>query len=493
MAPPRRIRVFDTTLRDGEQTPGVALTKEKKLEIAYALQELGVDAIEAGFPMNSEIEADTVKTVAKELDITVYGLARALTPDIDACIAADVDKIHTFISTSPQHLKYQMNKTEDVVYDMAVKAVEYIVDHGIPCMFSPMDATRTDLPYLIRVCKGVEEAGAEIINVPDTVGVMYPEKMRSFISAIRKEIKIDLDTHCHNDFGMAVANTLAAVEGGCNQVQVTVNGLGERAGNADLEQVVMALKLLYGKETNIKTERIYPLSKMVERLTSVRIMPNYPIVGDNAFAHESGIHVDAVLKKAETFEPFPPELVGAKRRLVLGKHIGVHGIDAKLKELGITVDQEQLKEITAKVKNLGGKGKKVVEEDLAAIAEDVAGMMPKKERIVELVDLVLNSRLNEKPSASVILKVNGAEKKSTQEGVGPVDAALNAIKNALGGEKITLEEYHLDAITGGSDALAEVMITLRRGEDATLARGVHEDVVMASVIAFINGINRIMK
>jgi 2-isopropylmalate synthase len=493
MAPPRRIRVFDTTLRDGEQTPGVALTKEKKLEIAYALQELGLDAIEAGFPMNSEIEADTVKAVAKELDITVYGLARALTPDIDACIAADVDKIHTFISTSPQHLKYQMNKTEDEVYDMAVKAVEYIVDHGIPCMFSPMDATRTDLPYLIRVCKGVEDAGAEIINVPDTVGVMYPEKMRNFISAIRKEIKIDLDTHCHNDYGMAVANTLAAVEGGCNQVQVTVNGLGERAGNADLEQVVMALKLLYGKETNVKTERIYPLSKMVERLTSVRIMPNYPIVGDNAFAHESGIHVDAVLKKAETFEPFPPELVGAKRRLVLGKHIGVHGIEAKLKELGITVDKEQLKEITAKVKNLGGKGKKVVEEDLAAIAEDVAGMMPKKERKVELIDIVLNSRLNEKPSASVILKVNGAEKKSTQEGVGPVDAALNAIKNALGGEKITLEEYHLDAITGGSDALAEVMITLRRGEDTTLARGVHEDVVMASVTAFINGINRIMK
>ncbi len=496
MAQPRKIRVFDTTLRDGEQTPGVALTKEKKLEIAYALQELGLDAIEAGFPINSLIEEETVKQIAKELDITVCGLARALTQDIDACIAADVDMIHTFISTSPQHLKYQMNKTEDEVYEMAVKAVEYVVDHGIPCMFSPMDATRTPMPYLLRVCKGVEAAGAKIINVPDTVGVMYPEKMRKFVSEIRKEIKIDLDVHCHNDFGLASANTLAAVEAGVNQVQVTVNGLGERAGNADLEQVAMALKLLYGMETNIKTERIYPTSKLVERLTTVRLMPNYPIVGDNAFAHESGIHVHAVLKRAETFEPFPPELVGAKRRLVLGKHIGVHGIDAKLKELGITVDPEQLKEITAKVKNLGGKGKKIVEEDLAAIAEDVAGMMPKKERKVELIDLVLNSRLNEKPSASVILKVNGvngAEKRSTQEGVGPVDAALNAIKNALGGEKITLEEYHLDAITGGSDALAEVMITLRRGEDTTLARGVHEDVVMASVIAFINGINRIMK
>ena len=493
MAPAERIRIFDTTLRDGEQTPGVALTKEKKLEIAYALQELGLDAIEAGFPMNSEIEADTVKQIAKELDITVYGLARALTPDIDACIAADVDKIHTFISTSPQHLKYQMKKTEDEVYDMAVKAVEYVVDHGLPCMFSPMDATRTELPYLIRVCKGVEDAGAEIINIPDTVGVMYPEKMRNFVSAIRKEIQIDLDTHCHNDFGMAVANTLAAVEGGCNQVQVTINGLGERAGNADLEQVVMALKLLYGKETNIVTEKIVPTSKLVERLTGVRVMPNFPIVGDNAFAHESGIHVDAVLKRAETFEPIKPEMVGAKRKLVLGKHIGVHGIDAKLKELGITVDKEQLKEITVKVKNLGGKGKKVVEEDLVAIAEDIVGMVPKTERIVDLLDFSLSSNLNQKPIAKVAIKVRGSQKSASAEGVGPVDAVLRAIQNAIGEKDISLEEYRLDAITGGSDALAEVTITVRKGDDTVLARGVNEDVVMASVIAFLNGLNRILK
>ena len=493
MASQRKVRVFDTTLRDGEQTPGVALTKEKKLEIALALQDLGVDALEAGFPINSAIEFDTVKTIAKELDTPVYGLARALIPDIEACLKADVDMIHTFISTSPQHLKYQMNKTEDEVYKMAVDAVQYVVDHGMPCMFSPMDATRSDLPYLIKVCKGVEEAGASIINIPDTVGVMYPEKMRKLVSEVRKAVKIDLDVHCHNDFGMAVANTLAAVEAGCDQVQVTINGLGERAGNADLEQVVMALKLLYGIETNIKTEKIYPTSKLVERLTGIRIMPNFPIVGDNAFAHESGIHVHAVLKKAETFEPIKPEMVGARRKLVLGKHIGVHGIDAKLKEMGITVSQEQLKDITNKVKDLGAKGKKVVEEDLVAIAQDVVGMVPKKERKVELIDLTLNSRLEEKPIASVILKVKGAEKKATEEGVGPVDAVLNAIKSALGEEKITLEEYHLDAITGGSDALADVTITLRKEENTTLARGVHEDVVMASVIAFMNGLNRILK
>jgi 2-isopropylmalate synthase len=489
----KKIRVFDTTLRDGEQTPGVALTVEKKVEIAHALSELGVDIIEAGFPINSESEFQAVKQVSKEIDTTVCGLARALEGDIDACIKADVDLVHTFISTSPQHLKYQIGKNEDEVYEMAVKAVEYVVDHGIPCLFSPMDATRSRMPFLLRVCTGVEKAGAEVINVPDTVGVMYPSAMREFMAEIRNAIAIDLDVHCHNDFGMAVANTLAAVEAGCNQVQVAVNGLGERAGNADMEQVVMALKILYKIRTNIKTERIYPTSKLVERLTGIRVMPNFPIVGDNAFAHESGIHQHAVLRKAETFEPIKPEMVGARRRLVIGKHVGVHGIDAKLRELGIKVDEKQLSEITKKVKDLGGKGKRIVEEDLIAIAEDIIGMVPREERRIELVDLALNSRLSKKPIASVTMKVDGVEKKATEEGVGPVDATLNAIKAAIGKERISLEEYHLDAITGGSDALADVTVRVSDGKRTAMARGVHEDVVMASVIAFINGLNRILE
>jgi len=493
MAHKIKIKVFDTTLRDGEQTPGVALTSENKLQIAEALSELGVDIIEAGFPINSDLELQSVKRIAQEVDATVCGLARALKPDLDSCIKADVDLIHTFISTSPQHLKYQMNKTEEEVYGMAVSAVEYVVDHGIPCLFSPMDATRSAVPYLIRVCKGVEDAGAKIINIPDTVGVMYPSQMKGLIAEIRDEIKIDLDVHCHNDFGMAVANTLAAVEAGCNQVQVAVNGLGERAGNADLEQVVMALEILYGTKTNINTEKIYQTSKLVERLTGVRVMPNFPIVGENAFAHESGIHVHAVLKKAETFEPLKPEMVGARRRLVLGKHVGIHGIDAKLKELNIKVNQDQLKEITTKVKNLGGMGKKVFEEDLIAIAEDVIGKVPEKDVIVELVDLRLNSELGKEPVASVVLTVMGREKKATKEGVGPVDATMSAIRSAIGEKDITLEEYHLDAITGGSDALADVTIKVSDGKKTTMARGVHEDIVMASVIAFINGLNRILR
>jgi 2-isopropylmalate synthase len=489
----KKIRVFDTTLRDGEQTPGVAFTLEKKLELAHALADIGVDAIEAGFPMNSEGELAAVKKIAKEVDTTVCGLARALTSDIDACLKADVQMIHVFISTSPQHLKYQMNKTEDEVYEMAVSAVEYVVDHGVPCLFSPMDATRSRYPYLLRVCKGVEEAGAKVINIPDTVGVMYPAAMKELIAKLRKELKADIDVHCHNDFGMAVANTLAGVEAGCDQVQTTINGLGERAGNADMAQVVMGIKMLYGKDTNIETKKIYPMSRLVERLSGIRVMPNYPIVGDNAFAHESGIHVHAILKNAETFEPIKPEMVGAKRRLVLGKHVGVHGIEAKLKELGIKVDSEQLKEITTKVKDLGCKGKKIVEEDLVAIAEDILGTVPQEQRKIRLLDLKLNTRLNHKPVAEVVLKVNGREKKATEEGVGPVDATLNAIRSAVGRSEITLEEYHLDAITGGSDALADVTIRVGDGKTTVLARGVHEDVVMASVTAFINGLNRIMR
>ncbi|MBN2518331.1 MAG: 2-isopropylmalate synthase, partial [Candidatus Altiarchaeota archaeon] len=424
----RVIRIFDTTLRDGEQTPGVALTPEKKLVIAQALSELGVDMIEAGFPVNSKSEFDAVKTIAKEVDTTVCGLARALKPDLDAAIGAEVDIVHTFISTSPYHLKYQMGKSQDEVYKMAVEAVEYVKDHGLPCLFSPMDASRTEVDYLIRICKGVEEAGVDIINIPDTVGVMYPAAMKELIAKVRKAVKVDIDVHCHNDFGLAVANSLAAVEAGANQIQAAVNGLGERAGNTDLEQAVMGCEILLGHKTNIKKEYIYKTSKLVERLTGVRVMPNFPIVGDNAFAHESGIHVHAVLKEASTFEPIRPETVGAHRRLVLGKHVGVHGVEAKLKELGIEVNQEQLREITDKVKDLGSKGKRVVEEDLVAIAEDTIGLLPKHKRIVELKDMNLDIKLKKGPKAFVKVDVNGVERSAETEGVGPVDAVLSAIR-----------------------------------------------------------------
>jgi hypothetical protein len=290
-----------------------------------------------------------------------------------------------------------------------------------------------------------------------------------------------------------VANTISAVLSGATMPHVTVNGLGERAGNADLEQVVLGCKLIHGIESKIKTKRIWETSRMVERLSGVKVMPNFPIVGGNAFAHESGVHVHGVLAKAATYEAIRPELVGAKRRLVLGKLVGTHGVRDKLAGMGIKVTEEQARDITKKVKDLADKGKKVMEEDLAAIAEDMLGKVSKKERTVELKDLTLHAEYGKKPTASVALLVKGKEKYAQETGVGPVDATLNAIRAALGDKDITLDEYHLDAITGGSDALADVSIRVSKNSKSTMARGVHEDVVMASVIAFINGVNRIMR
>lgn len=491
---PDRITVFDTTLRDGEQTPGVALTVDEKVEVAQALDQLGVDIIEAGFPISSDGEFNSVKAIAEAgFKSTVCGLARCVEKDMQAAVDASVDLIHIFIGTSPLHRDYKLKMSKEEILKRARESIQYCLDNGFKVHFSPEDACRTELDYLKQVCMMAEDMKVEHINIPDTVGVMTPAAMEYLIKELRKEIKTPIAMHCHNDFGMAVANTIAGISAGASVPHVTINGLGERAGNADLEQVVLACKLLYGVESSVDTEKIYRTSKLVERLTGIRVMPNFPIVGDNAFAHESGIHVHGVLSKAETYEAITPELVGARRRMVLGKHVGVHGVKAKLDELGFTVSDDQLKDITKKVKDLGDKGKKVVEEDLAAIAEDVLGKTPEKEMIVELKDLVLHTELGKKPTAEVTLNVRGKEKKARVDGVGPVDATMNAIREAVGEKEISLEEYHLDAITGGSDALAEVSIRVSNGTNTTLARGVHEDIVMASVMAFIKGLNRILK
>lgn len=487
-----RVRIFDTTLRDGEQTPGVALTAEKKVEIAKALDELGVAIIEAGFPAASEGELKAVKEVSSlGLKAEICGLARCVREDIDACIEADVQLIHVFIATSPIHREHKLKMSKEEVLRRAEESILYCLDHGFKVHFSPEDACRTEYDFLLRICKLAEECGATYVNIPDTVGVMLPQAMFNLIRRLRKELRVELAVHCHNDFGLAVSNTLAAIAAGATLPHVTVNSLGERAGNAGLEQVVLGCEVLYGIKTGIKLQNIYKTSKLVERLSGIRLMPNFPIVGENAFAHESGIHVHGVLAKAETYEPISPQLVGAKRRVVLGKHIGAHGVEAKLKELGIKVEEEQLRRITKKVKELGDKGKKVLEEDLVAIAEDVLGTP--ELRKVKLKDFVLHSELGRKPLAFVVLDVKGEERYAKAEGVGPVDAAMNAIRKAMGLEGIELEEYHLDAITGGSDALAEVTIRVTDGKVATIARGVHEDVVMASVTAFLNAINRLFE
>ncbi|MFH1126451.1 MAG: 2-isopropylmalate synthase [Candidatus Altiarchaeota archaeon] len=491
---PKKVKIFDTTLRDGEQTPGVGMTKEDKVEIATALSNLGVDTIEAGFPVSSQGEFEAVKAVAKAgLKSRICALARCVDKDMDAAMDCDVDLVHIFIGTSPIHRKYKLKMTEQEVLDRAEYCIQYVKDRGFKVHFSPEDACRTELPYLKKVCKLVNDMKVSEINIPDTVGVMTPQSMHWLIKELKNVIKVPIAVHCHNDFGLAVSNTLAAIAAGAVMPHATINGLGERAGNADLEQVVLGCRILYGIETGIRLKEIYSTSKIVERISGIKVMPNFPIVGENAFAHQSGVHVHGVLAKASTYEPIAPEMVGARRRMVLGKLIGAHGIKDKLDQFKIKVNEEQLQEITTKIKELGAKGKKLVEEDLMAIAEDVIGTTAKKERIVELLDMKMRSELKKKPVVTVTVKVRGKEKTATKEGVGPVDATLNAIRTAIGDEKITLDEYHLDAITGGSDALADVTIKVGKNGNHTMARGVHEDVVMASVMAFINGLNRILK
>jgi 2-isopropylmalate synthase len=493
---PEKVAIFDTTLRDGEQTPGVALTVDEKIEIARQLDKLGVDVIEAGFPISSKGEKSAVARIAKEgLDTTVCGLSRVLIPDIDASLDCDVGMVHAFVSTSDIQIKHTIKKSKEEVIELAVEAVSYIKDHGVKCLFSAMDATRTDMDYLLKIFKAVENAGADIINIPDTVGVVTPPVMRAITEKVYNAIEIPIDVHCHNDFGLAVANSLAAVEAGGREVQCTINGLGERAGNADLEGIVMSLISLYGVKTNIKTEYLYETSKMVERYTGVKVPPNFPIVGENAFSHESGIHTHGVLERSDTFEPgvMTPEMVGHRRRIVSGKHAGTHGIQAMLEDLGIAPKKEQVLEITKRVKNLGDKGKEVTEADLQAIAEAVMGELVGEKKLVELVEFTVFTGNKVTPKSTIKLRFKDIELTGEDTGVGPVDASLNAVRSVIKDiEDIKLTEYNLEAITGGSNALAEVLVKLEdKSGHIVSGRAAREDIVTASVEAMIAGINRI--
>jgi 2-isopropylmalate synthase len=493
---PQKVAIYDTTLRDGEQTPGVALTVDEKLEIARQLDKLGVDIIEAGFPISSKGEKSSVKRIAKAgLDSTVCGLARVLIPDIDASLDCDVGMVHTFVSTSDIQIEHTIKKSKDEIVELAVNAVTYVKDHGAKCLFSAMDATRTDMDYLIKIFRAVEDAGADIINIPDTVGVVTPPMMRAITEEVYNAVKIPIDVHCHNDFGLAIANSLAAVEAGGREVQCTINGLGERAGNADLEGVVMSLVSIYGVKTNINTEYLYETSKMVERYTGIKVPPNFPIVGENAFSHESGIHTHGVLERSDTFEPgvMTPEMVGHRRRIVSGKHAGTHGVEAMLNDLGITPKKEQVREITKRVKDLGDKGKEVTEADLEAIAEAIMGELGREEKIVELDEFTVFTGNKVTPKSTIKLRFKDQELTGEDTGVGPVDASLNAVRSVIKGiEDIKLTEYNLEAITGGSNALADVLVKLEDESGHVVSgRAAREDIVMASVEAMISGINRI--
>ncbi|MEM3816074.1 MAG: 2-isopropylmalate synthase [Candidatus Bathyarchaeia archaeon] len=490
---PDKVKILDTTLRDGEQTPGVSLTPDKKVLIAKKLDELGVDIIEAGFAAASEGEAEAIKLIAREnLRAEVCSFARGVKSDIDAALKSDVDSIFLVIPASDTHIKHKLKKTREEVLKMIEECVEYAKSHGLTIEFGPEDATRSDINFLKETIRVAVESGADRVTPPDTVGVLTPEKSYAFFTDLKRAFpNVVFGVHCHDDFGLAVANTLAALRAGVEEAHVTVNGLGERAGNAALEEVVVALKLHYGVNTSIRTDLLYDVSMLVSRLTGVMVQPNKAIVGENAFTHESGIHTHAILAEPSTYEAIPPELVGRRRRLVAGKHAGSHGIRAALMEMGLHPTEEQLREIFRRVKEVGDKGKRVTDADLKAIAEAVMGIPSVQPIKLEELTVVTGDHVT--PTASVKLNVNGRTIIEAATGVGPVDAAINAIRKAVSAiEPIRLEEYHVKSITGGTDAVVEVIVRLRRGDQIATAMGVHEDIVMASVNAMISGMNVLM-
>jgi len=489
----KTIRIFDTTLRDGEQTPGVSLTADDKIEIAKQLSKLGVDTIEAGFPSSSEGERRVVKEIAHlGLSSEICALSRCTKGDIDAALACDVGLIHVFIPTSQVQMKHAVNLTPDQVLASAVESIEYIKKHGVRCEFSPMDATRSELPFLKKVCKAAQDAGMDTLNVPDTVGIMIPKTTAKLIEELKTVVTVPLSIHCHDDFGLAVANSLAAVEAGATQVHTAVNGLGERAGNTSLEEIVTTLHVVYKYKTGVNTRLLYSTSRMVSALTGIAVQVNKAIVGENAFAHESGIHTRGVTEQPLTFEPINPELVGRTRKLVVGKLAGTRGIKAELEEVGIHPTEVQLKEIVQRVKELGDKGKMVTDADLLALTSAVLGEVVGEEKIVDLCDMAVITGIKVIPTASVRLMLDGKEYIAAETGVGPVDAVLKAITKLTHNlEKIRLKEYRLEAITGGSNAVAEVVIKVEDEKgNIVSARAAREDIVMASVEAMINGINK---
>ena len=489
-----KVRIFDTTLRDGEQTPGVSITPEQKVQIAIKLDKLGIDTIEAGFPIVSNGEMQAIKRINKEgLNAEICGLARTINSDIDSALRCDLKYIHTFIATSDIHLKYKLKMTRDQVLEKAVSAVEYAKKHGMHVEFSAEDATRSDRFFLYDVFKAVANAGADRVDLPDTVGYATPQYIAELVKEVKKSISIPISMHCHDDFGLAVANSIAGINAGASCAHVTINGLGERAGNASLEEFVMSLQCLYGKEHNIKTDLLYETSKFVSNTMGIIVQPNKAIIGENAFGHESGIHTHGILNNPLTYEPISPELVGRKRWLQAGKHAGAHGIRAMLEEFGISATDEQLKDIVDSQKNLADKGKSITTADLLSIAGNVIHNKKFEEKF-KLHDFHIVTGINIIPTAVVRLSTDGKDFITSETGVGPVDAALRAIQKITGEvANIKIREYRLDSITGGSDSLAEVSIKVEdKNGNVVSARKSGEDVVVVSVQAMMDAINKTM-
>ena len=487
-----RIQIFDTTLRDGEQAPGIALSSDDKVRIAMALDDLGVDIMEAGFAVSSETERETLRRIVDAgTRSTVCSLSRSVKGDVDAVMKTGVDYVHTFIATSDLHMKYKLKMTPDQVVEKAVSTIEYARDHGLRVMFSCEDATRTDLDFMKRICLAAQDAGAEAINLPDTVGVIIPQGMAHIVSEMHKVLKVPISMHCHNDMGLAVANTLAGVEAGAEICQVTVNGIGERTGNAALEEVAVNLFANYGAET-VDLTKLGPTSKMVERITGFPIAYNKPVVGRNAFAHESGIHVHGVMANTLTYEPFKPEMVGVERHIVIGKHSGEHSVRGRLDALGVRFPEEHMPELMAAIKEIAVGGKEIDDAELVAIADNVLWKKETKVQTAVLEGIAVITGKSVTSTATVTILINGEKRVKSEIGVGPVDAALKAISEAVN-DNITLEEYKLAAVTGGSDSICEATVMVKNVQNdgnLSVGKAVGLDVVQTSVDAMMAAINR---
>jgi len=496
-----RLHIFDTTLRDGEQSPGCSMNIDEKLRVAHALDALGVDIIEAGFPIASPGDFEAVHRIAGEVaHARIAGLARAAERDIRRAAeavapAGDRGRIHTFIATSPIHMQAKLRMSPEQVLKRAVEAVKLARSLAPEVEFSAEDAGRSDLDFLCRIVEATIAAGARVINIPDTVGYMIPEefgeRIRQLIERVPNADQAIFSVHCHNDLGLAVANSIAAVINGARQVECTINGLGERAGNASLEEIVMILRTRADRfdiETGVDTTRIVPTSKLVSQITGMPIQPNKAIVGANAFAHESGIHQDGVLKHQKTYEIMTPESVGwTTNRMVLGKHSGRAALKARYAELGVELDGEQLNTVFERFKVLADKKKDIFDEDLMSI---LSGDSEVDSERVKLVSLHAASGTGDTPVAAVELEIEGHLHKATAEGDGPVDAAFKAI-NSLVEPNGRLLLYAVNAITAGTDAQGEVTVRLQDGERIVNGQGADTDIVVASAKALIAALNKL--
>lgn len=496
----RQVKIFDTTLRDGEQSPGASMNTGEKLQVARQLARLRVDIIEAGFAIASPGDFEAIKTIGGEVDGPVIcSLARAKEEDIKRAWEALKDtpkrRIHTFHSTSDIHLKYQYRIDRDEALKRSVQMVQLAKSFVDDVEFSPMDATRTDVDYLCEVIGAVIDAGALTVNIPDTVGYSIPSEFGSLIKSIRDRVKnIDkavISVHCHNDLGLSTSNSLSAVLNGADQIECTVNGIGERAGNCSMEEVVMALRTrtaIFNADTNINTEEIMRSSKLITKITGMSVQPNKAIVGANAFAHESGIHQDGLLKEKTTYEIIRPETIGLhKTKFVLGKHSGRHAFRTRLIELGYTLGDEEINSAFERFKRVADQKKEIYDDDLEALLSEELTTVPE---IFSLIDLNISSGTTQKPTAVIKLKVNGNLIEKTEYGDGPVDAVFKAITSVTDtGSKLL--KYEVKAITGGTDALGEVVCSLEEDDISVSGHGADTDIIIASAKAYINALNKL--